>query len=167
MTSYPFIKAINPDRLTSEIIAAGLVGLDHIDSVGTDVTIWFTDPLSQLDEALLTTTVTAHEAVITEDQVKTAISVAITFGTELLADFAVENVMLGITASGKLPTLINYLHWLGHCIVTGSLHSAVTELDALIADVSLTKLELAPFVTNARLITYKHRIQTFLGDPLT
>lgn len=86
------------------------------------------------------------------------------FGNELLNKFATENVLLGITQAGKTIEVTNYLHKLSHYVMTGSLYAALIEIATIIQDQN--KSNLAPFITNDRMIEYKHIIQTYLQIPL-
>lgn len=81
--------------------------------------------------------------------------------------FAAENSMLGIKQSGKTGAVMDYLHEMVHCVLSGSLNEAVAVIDRYIADESQTKANLAPFITNERLTTYKNMVQDWLGVPRT
>lgn len=89
------------------------------------------------------------------------------FGMQVLIDFATENVLMGITQAGQTIPVNLYLHRLGHYIGTGSLYAAIDEMNTIIADTTTAKTSLYPFVSDARITTYKNRIQTYLGVPLT
>lgn len=89
------------------------------------------------------------------------------FGDQLMRDFAVENVLAGITQAGKTTVVTNYLHKLSHYIMTGSLYAAISEIDAIIADTSDAKTSVSPFVTNDRMTSYKNKVQDYLGIPRT
>jgi hypothetical protein len=103
----------------------------------------------------------------TQELISASISAASSFGNKLATDFVVENVQMGITQAGKSGAMIDYLHELVHCILSGSLHQAVSVIDGYIADSSPEKEYLQPFVSNERLIVYKHKIQDYLGVPHT
>jgi hypothetical protein len=60
MNSYQYTQAVNPDRLTQDIQQSSIVtALDHIDTVGTSVTIWFKAALSSGDQTTLDAVVAA------------------------------------------------------------------------------------------------------------
>lgn len=53
---------VNPTTLTSEIAASSIViALDHIDTGGDVLDVWFKDPLSGADQTTLTAVIAAHE----------------------------------------------------------------------------------------------------------
>lgn len=83
------------------------------------------------------------------------------FGNQLLIEFATENVLMGITQSGKTAAVTNYLHKLSHYVMTGSLCAALGEFDVIIADTN--KDSLAPFITNDRMAVYRAKIASYLG----
>lgn len=61
ITEYDFTKAVNSDQLTAEIRVSGIVtALDHIDTVGSSLMVFFKDALSGGDQTTLTALVTAH-----------------------------------------------------------------------------------------------------------
>lgn len=89
------------------------------------------------------------------------------FGNQLLNEFATDNVLMGITQAGQTIHVTDYLHKLSHYILTGSLYAAIQQINNIIADTSETKENLSPFVTNERMVEYKHKIQDFLEIPRT
>lgn len=92
---------------------------------------------------------------------KAKISAARDFGHDLIEDFAVGNMLLGIVPAGKTEAVTMYLHKLNHFVENGSLYAAVEEIDAIMA--RGVDSSLAPFVTDARLIEFKAKIQTYLN----
>ena len=100
-------------------------------------------------------------------QVTNAIGAAMEFGTQMLMQFATQNVMAGITQSGKTQACIDYCHELAHCLITGSLYAAINQINTMIADTSTTKANLSPFITNNVLYVFLNKVQTYLGLPLT
>ena len=90
------------------------------------------------------------------------ITASIEFGTKILIQFATENVLMGITASGRTIEIVQYLTNLRNYVITGSLYAAVTEIDNLLADPDLG--DYSPFVTEARLNYYKDRLVAFLAS---
>lgn len=93
--------------------------------------------------------------------VNVSIMAAENFGLQLMNQFVIENVLMGITQAGKTVSVTTYLHKLSHYMMTGSLYAAIIEVDSIIADTG--KDSLSPFVTNDRMIVYKHKIQDYLG----
>lgn len=89
------------------------------------------------------------------------------FAIGLADQFAAENSLLGIKQAGKTGEVMDYLHEMVHCVLSGSLNEAVSVIDTLIADTSDKKAGLAPFITNARLTAYKNLLQDWLEVPRT
>jgi len=94
-----------------------------------------------------------------------SISRAQLFGDTLIQQFAVENVLLGITQAGKTRAVSDYLVKLLTYLETGSLYAAIEQIDALINDGLDSNL--SPFVTADRMTSYKNQIQDYLGIPRT
>lgn len=101
------------------------------------------------------------------EQVQLAISNAMQFGTQLLVQYATQNVLAGITQAGKTQSVMDYCHELAHCLITGSLYAAISQITVMIADTGTAKTNLSPFITNNTLYTFMNKIQTYLGLPLT
>lgn len=89
------------------------------------------------------------------------------FALNLADKFAAENSLLGIKQAGKTGDVMDYLHEMVHCVLSGSMNEAVTVLDTFILDTSDRKAALAPFITNDRLTAYKNAVQDYLGVPRT
>lgn len=89
------------------------------------------------------------------------------FAISLADQFAAENSLLGIKQSGKTGAVMDYLHEMVHCILSGSLNEAIVVIDKFIADESEAKMNLAPFITNERLTLYKNKVQDWLEIPRT
>ncbi len=68
---------------------------------------------------------------------------------------------MGITQEGKTGAVADYLQKLNYYISTASLHQAISEIDTLISNT--VPVELDPFVTEARLLEYKAKIQEYLS----
>lgn len=101
------------------------------------------------------------------DVVQQLVQSAMTFGAKLMVEYAAQNILLGITQAGKTGDVMSYLQPVLGPITTGSLYTAVQQIDVLLADTSLVKAALAPFVTNDVLTTYKNKIQDYLCIPRT
>lgn len=99
----------------------------------------------------------------TLQSIQNAIANAQQFASNLMQQFAAENVLLGITQAGKTGAVLDYLSDLLNCMVTGSLFQAIIVCDTIINDTSNTKTNTSPFVTNARITAYKNKIQDYLG----
>lgn len=84
------------------------------------------------------------------------------FGNDVIVKAAVENVAMGITQAGKTKAVADLFANLQYYLTTGSLYAAVAELQRII-DAGLDP-NLAPFVTEARLLGYKSQIETYLAS---
>lgn len=89
------------------------------------------------------------------------------FGESLITDFKVNNVLLGITASGKTRAVASFLTEMLAACSTGSLYMAIAICDEILANTSAEKTNLAPFVTNDIITQYKNQIQDYLILPRT
>lgn len=96
-----------------------------------------------------------------EEIVAEKIQQAINFGNKIVIEFATGNVLLGITQSGKTGQVADYLAGVLRYVQSGSLHEVIAEIDRLKA-VGLPE-DLAPFVTEERLDTFKSKFVEFLS----
>lgn len=92
---------------------------------------------------------------------------AISFGNQLILQFAVQNTVSGITQAGQTLNVMNYTGALNLSLSTGSLYVAMSQISAMITDTTTTKTSLSPFITNDILYNYLNQIQTWLEIPLT
>ena len=92
---------------------------------------------------------------------------AINFGQALIVQFATQNVMAGITQSGKTQAMLNYCSNLYVCLSSGSLYAAIDGLNTMITDTGSDKTNLSPFITNNILYAYMNQIQAYLKISLT
>lgn len=83
------------------------------------------------------------------------------FCDSLMNGFTTENMAMGITQAGKTKEVADYLKDLQFYLNTCSLYAAMGEIQRML-DAGLPP-ELAPFITEARLNSYKSKIQTYLG----
>lgn len=96
------------------------------------------------------------------DQVKKIISDAMTFGNDLIRDFAAENVLMGITQDGMTGTVRRNLASVVSCLTTGSLYDAIHEIKAIPPEDKDSK-----YMSNARLTIFMNKIEDYLGVPRT
>ena len=87
---------------------------------------------------------------------------AIVFGQNLVKDFAVENVMMGITQSGKTNQVRKATQEVISALSTGSLYDAIHEARQIPQEQKDDT-----FVTDARLLVFINKIESFLGLPLS
>lgn len=110
---------------------------------------------------------TAYNASIAptaQQTVEAVVAAAKSFGEQLVAEFKTENVLMGITQAGKTVAVTKYLHWVEHHTLAGSLYASLEEI--AVKQAEGIPSDLAPFVTDARLTTFKNKIQIYLGVPL-
>lgn len=124
----------------------------------------FKDVISQEDQDLVTNywnnITEASFQLSMEEIIQSKIDGAIAFGQKIILDALIENVAMGITQAGKTREVSDYLGQLQRYLREGSLYAAIEEIDDLIANTIPS--ELAPFVTEARLLNAKSKIVTYV-----
>lgn len=159
---YSFNKAfLNTDRLLVEVTSGMGIAPSYINTANGQVIIAFIVELTSDQQTTLTSLVTSHVAMTSQEQVQVMIRNAEAFGDQLIEQFKIENILMGITVADKAKAVSDYCHKLNHYLSTGSLYAAMDEIDALQLTVALSGL--SPFVTSARLSSYKTQIQSYLG----
>lgn len=98
----------------------------------------------------------------TAAQFQAQAAAAIAFGNKLLAQFAGQNLQLGITAAGKTKAVRVAMQDVTDCLTTGSLIEAIAELKAV-----PTASYDSTFITAARLLAAVNQLETFCGLPLS
>ena len=93
--------------------------------------------------------------------VRKIVSEAISFGSNLIIDFATENVLMGITQAGKTKEVADYLADVMRYAQSGSLYEVLAEVNRL--QTAGLPAELAPFVTTDRMNEFKLKIEQYLG----
>lgn len=83
-------------------------------------------------------------------------------GQELISEFIKENLMLGITQAGKTSVVRKAMSEVFSALQTGALLDAIAELRAIPAE-----SKDAVFITDARILGYINKIETFAGLPLS
>lgn len=160
MYIYTFDKVVNSDKLNEELKT--VPHFSHIDISGTTVDCHFTETLDAGEEASLNSIITNHNPVDLNQIYQQIISNAITFGNKLITEFAAENVIMGITQDGMTKTVRTNLMEVTSCLSTGSLYDAITEIKTLPEEKKDPK-----YITNARLIVFLNKIETYLNIPIT
>lgn len=153
--------------------------LDHIETEGDVLKLIFQAVLSQADTAICDSVVHAHAGQTSAQQVANYLHGQVfPFIDDLIAIFTAENINLGITQSGKTGSVLGLFSKaypcpdvlrpisLKNCFDTGSLYSARDVLQYL-RNNPMEYSGLSPFVTDARLLSLKNKIETFLGLPLS
>lgn len=99
------------------------------------------------------------EALATVDR---AIRDAMDFGAIIIREFSSENVLLGITQLGKTGEVLDKLQSVLVAVQAGSLYEAINRIKAVpVEDYDLV------FITEARLLGFCNKIETYLGLPLS
>ena len=131
-------------------------------SIGDDLVVHFSAPLDESQLKALDTIIEEHNpSPPIETIVGNIVESAAAFGTSLISEFAVDNILGGITSAGMTIPVALYLHRLDHYLRTGSLYAAMDEIDTMIADTE--KEHLSPFLTDTKLSAYRVKISTYLG----
>lgn len=93
---------------------------------------------------------------------KAAVGAAIGFGQGLVTEFAAENVILGITADNMTGAVLTKMQGVLVAVQSGSLYEAITRAKAIPAEDKDVK-----YITDARLLAFVNKIETFLGVELS
>ena len=101
----------------------------------------------------------AIDAANTQQALIQAVQGAMNFGQQLLIDFAVENVSMGITQDGMTKTVRQAMSEIMAAIQTGSLYDALDEIDQIPAEAKDGK-----YITDERLAVYKQKIVNYLNN---
>lgn len=155
---HSFIKTVNPSRLVEDLANAGFATVAYVETVGDQVNIYFTEEVPSETLTLLETTVDEHQPQLTEELVSKRIDEAITFGMQLIRQYVVENVMLGITQANMTSTVRVRLAGITDALMTGSLYDALAAISAIPAE-----HKDGVFISNARLLTFGNKIRVHLG----
>lgn len=160
MPSYTYYKLVKADRLQTEIINSGLTTINHIETVGTDVMIFFTEDLTSPQVSTLNSIVATHQPVLVQEVVETSIRNAIKFGEKMLVTYAAENIMLGITQDGMTGTVIDRLGSVIVCLQSGSLYDVIARIKAIPVEHYDSK-----YITAVRLLSFVNKVEDYLGLP--
>ena len=104
----------------------------------------------------------AWEAAKAQLGVESIVNEAQRFGFNLIISFAAENILLGISQLGMTTSVRATTAMVVNALMTGSLYDAITEAKAI----PLENKD-AIFVTDARLLAFINKIETYLGIPLS
>ncbi len=165
--------------LQNQIKAAGLSAVESVSTNGDVLDINFPSELAQNDLDILDGVVAAHTGKTTAEQLATYLDVSVfPFCKELINTFAAENISMGITQAGKTAHLLGLFikkypipnESLGislkACFDSGSLYAGLEVIQYVRNNPSEFD-GLSPFVTDARLLAMKNKIEAFLGLPLS
>jgi hypothetical protein len=93
----------------------------------------------------------------TKRSLRKAVQGAMNFGQQLLVEFAVENVSMGITQDGMTKQVRQVMSEVMSAIQTGSLYDAIEEIDAI-------QNKDGKYITDERLAIYKQKIVDYLAQ---
>lgn len=96
-----------------------------------------------------------------QENIQVVISKAMDFGKQLMVEFSAQNVLMGITQAGKTKEVLTFLADIKNAMDTGSLYTAIDEIDELISNG--LPVELQPFITEQRLLDFKNKILSYLS----
>lgn len=174
-TIYEYTKTINSDKLKSEVEALELSHtLLRIDTVGTQVFLVFDDELGETDEDALEAAVSAHIPVTTAESLQAYLSASVfPFVQTVVTQIAAENIAMGITQAGKTADVLGlfgkqfdigatYPVSLKDTFDSGSLYVSLAVLQHMRDNPSVYD-GLSPYITDARLLATKNKIEVFLG----
>jgi hypothetical protein len=153
----PLNKQLNLSKLQLELALMPVVGLS---TNATSLIVHLNNPLSFEQEQQILQIIEAHSPLDMTEQVRQIVRNAINFGVDLIEVFATENILMGITQAGKTKAVSDYLSDVTRYAQTGSLYEVINEIDRLIA--LGIPLDLAPFVTVARMADFKQKVLNYL-----
>jgi len=104
----------------------------------------------------------AYQAEAPRRYVKGIIEAAKAFGDNLMNDFITDNVMLGITQDGMTNHVRKTMSEVISACATGSLRDAIAEAKAIPEEAKDIK-----YITDARLLSFVNKIETYLEVPLS
>jgi len=168
---------INKEKFTSEV--SGLTNFSHWSALGSELTVYLTTDFTAQQESDLDSLVANWVDYTTTESLKIYLDESVfPFIKDLINTFAAENMALGITQAGKTADVLGLfvkgydLHSnsrplsLRDCFDTGSLYEACNVIEHIRGAPSEFS-GMDPFITDARLLEMKNKIETFLGIPLS
>jgi hypothetical protein len=94
--------------------------------------------------------------------IRQAVANAINKGQQLIAEFATENVMLGITQDNMTAQVLDNMGPVMTAMQSGSLYLAIDRIRAIPLESKDSK-----YITDVRLLQYVNRLEAYLGLPLS
>ena len=143
---------INTQSFSSKLV--------NISGGDTEIDVCFSEALTPVEK----TTLDNYIAGYTTDMkiaIKNIVVAAMGFFNDLIIDFAADNILTGITASGKTKAVADYLQNVMRYGQSGSLYEVANEIDVLIA--ATVPAELSPYITTTILTEFKTKVTNYLG----
>jgi hypothetical protein len=105
----------------------------------------------------------AVDAAASQAYVESVINASMTFGAKVMREFSAQNVLLGITQAEMTGLVRERMAHVISALQTGSLYDAIAQAKAIPSEDKD-----ATFITNARLLTFVNKVETYLGiSPLS
>lgn len=153
---------VDASKLQQEVEATSIVkNVKNIVLMETEIAIVFDENLEPSDIAILDSVIENHNFLSPQQEVQIIVGNAISFGQQLIVEFASENVLMGITQAGKTRDVADYLSNLMRYAQSGSLYEVINEVDRLIAEGLPSSLE--PFITETRMNSFKQKVVDYLS----
>jgi hypothetical protein len=111
------------------------------------------------EDSTLKTTIAQQDAVVAA---QAAVSKAISFGQQLITEFAAENIVLGITQDGQTGVVLDKMSSVMTALQSGSLYEAMNRAKAIPQSDYDNK-----YITYARIMSFVNKIEAYLGLPLS
>jgi len=153
-------KTIPNLKLFHNSIATLVPEFDGILANEDEITILLTSEVTPEIIAVIESIIPPSQSQI--EIVKKIIYQAQQFGQILVAEFAAENVLMGITQEGMTGTVRKNMREVIDALSTGSLYDAIDEARLIPSDKKDLK-----YITNARLLQFINKIETYLNIPLS
>ena len=166
MAERVFTKTILPAKLHEELLASAAGSIfDGVIYSGDDtkVTVLLSQEPNLTEDTAITDIINAHVATPTLHSTLVDYLGKDVYGfvKQLTLDFAAENIELGITQLGKTKKVADELQQMYYYLSVFSLYEAIQEIERLKV-VGFDPAD-APFLTDARMDTFKAKIEAFLG----
>lgn len=97
-----------------------------------------------------------------QSAIESVVRSAMSFGQNLMVEFAAENIKMGITQDGMTKTVRTAMADVMLAIQTGSLYDAIDEIKAIPGESKDAK-----YITDARLLKYLNKVEEYLGVSLS
>ena len=165
MFEYTYVLAVSADYLAKFLKQQGVYS-SFADSLyvkdAGEITIVKKLELTEEEETALGAVIAAYPAARPRFVVEASLEQAVQLGQKMIIEFATGNVLLGITAANKTRDVRIATAAVISALQTGSLYDAMAECRLIPAAAK----DLV-FVTDARLLEFINKIETYLGITLS